>query len=126
MPNKSDKKYKSNSNSRYFDSSIILLTNIAHAIGVPGLIAVFFMWLIARYSTIEQKKQIIDTWILFKSTCSELKYTILVILFIICLFVIQQIYYSKRRSLDKEEINRLSEYKSKYQETAIGKNLHHT
>jgi len=88
-------------------------------------VVIVFLYLILK-STNEQQKQIVDTWILLKSDCVDQSIGIKIIFFMGVLFIIQQYYYIRKRKLDKTEIDRLSSLKSQYQETKIGKGLHHT
>lgn len=70
-----------------------------------------------------QKIAIIDHWVLFNNNSQSQSFTILVIILSVIIYVVQTTVFLKIRKLDREEIDRLSEYKRIYHELMIGKTL---
>jgi hypothetical protein len=109
-----------------FTSFALLISNIIHTIGILGTVVLVLIYLILFRSTENQQHEIVDKWILLKADCAGQNFGIKLILLLAAMFIIQQYYYVKKRKLDRLEIDRLSAIRNKYQESKLGKNLHHS
>lgn len=103
---------------------LIVITNIIHAIGIPGAIVAFFMFIILVWGTPDQKREIIDNWVLFKTACQNQMSAIIVVFATAIVMILQYTYFHNRKKLDKLEIERLSKTRTELQEYMIGKSLH--
>lgn len=97
------------------------MSDVVTRIGLPGFIVVFIAGFVTVYSSDKQKEDIINRWILFNNNSSIQSFTILVICLAVTVYIVEAYTFAKIRKLDREEINRLAEYKSKYQELMSGK-----
>jgi hypothetical protein len=93
--------------------------------GLTGAFLFFACGFVVVYASAEQKRAIIDLFILGHGI-KELYPTLLASLVFLALLMGQQYYYGKRiRRMDKE-LARLGEWKSNHQQSLISSPLHHS
>lgn len=93
--------------------------------GLAGAFLFFVCGFVVVYASAEQKKAIIDLFILGHGI-HELYPTLLASLVFLALLLGQQYYYERRiRRMDKELV-RLGEWKSNHQQSLISSPLHHS
>lgn len=137
MVSKKNKKYSSNKNKdiiikqfiNSFGESVIafigLIGEIVRTFGWSGVILTVYIYILLYFSTTKQKEEFIDIYFLGKGG-GQSHWIIIICLLVIVVFWAQQRYYKKQLKVKQDEIDRLSEWKTKHQEKAIDKNLHHT
>jgi hypothetical protein len=105
-------------------SSIMLLTNVIHKIGIPGGLLLVIIYLIIFSATLQQKQQLIDKWLLFKNNDNSQVFTYSVIIFAIIIYCIEMYTFHRIRKIDRTEIDFLANWKSNKQKEELGKALH--
>jgi len=99
-----------------------ILSKVFNDIGFTGFCVIFMTIMILFFSDKAQKKEIIDTWILFKSN-NNMTYAIIIIFALVILLIIQQAYYRGQFKLMKDRIDAMAEEKSKLQSLLANRNL---
>lgn len=112
-------------NSRYNQQPNIslfeVLGNIMNKVGVTGFLVLCLVIFIFKFSTTDQKVEIINTWILFKNPFGQ---NILIgtnLLFFISL-IFHNLHYKNKIEILKDRINEIVSEKRNLQETVL-KNL---
>jgi hypothetical protein len=94
-------------------------TKIVERIGITGFIVVFIASFIMLFATIEQKQELINTWLLFKG---DISYPAIIINFVLgILLFIQQVHYSKKNKLFEDRISELAAEKTDLQNKLLGR-----
>lgn len=93
--------------------------------GWPGALLLYVIYFVERNATSEQKRAMIDEYVLGKGINLQYPLIVLGALFILTFFA-QRIYYGKKLKLMKAELKRLGEWKTKHQEKQVGGPLHHS
>jgi len=93
--------------------------------GWPGLLLVYSMYFVQNNASLEQKRDIIDLYVLGKGIGQLYPLIVMGSLFTLTLFA-QRFYYRKQVKLMDEELQRLGKWKTEYQEKQIGAPLHHS
>lgn len=107
----------------FFVSNIVAV--IGDRFGLPGLAIAYGIYFVESNATAEQKRAIIDTYILLHGI--EVIYPVVVLAFISALlFGGQWYYYHRRLKVMKNELKRLGEWKTERQERQLGVSLHHS
>jgi hypothetical protein len=101
------------------------LALVVDRFGWPGAVLTFGFYFVQTHATIEQKHEIIDNYVLGKGFKGFYPYLILGGMFLLT-FAAQQKYWSRRVKVLKEEVDRLSKWKTDIQQSTIGADLHHT
>lgn len=101
----------------------LIATDTVARVGVPGFLVIFICFFVVSFASAEQKKEIIDRWVLLKNNSGNQLFTITVIIFAVVIYILEAITFSKLRKLDKAEIDRLSDYKRRYQELELNREL---
>jgi len=102
-----------------------VVDSVIDKFGWPGAVLLYVVYLIERHATEEQRRAIIDLYLLGKGV--QAVYPVLVIGGLFSLVAIaQRHYYRKRIKLMEAEIQRLGSEKSYAQESALGITLHHS
>ena len=83
------------------------------------------MYFVERNGSVEQKKDMIDMYILGRGVGHSYPLLVVGSLFTVTLFA-QRFYYRKHIKLRDEEVRRLGEWKTEHQEKQIGVPLHHS
>ena len=101
------------------------IVRIVEHFGWPGALLIVCWRFVESHGTIEQKREIIDRFILGKGVTGG--YPFLVMGGVFVLVVVAQYYFWQHRTkVLINEIERLSKWKSEHQEKKIGTDLHHT
>jgi len=119
--NKQSKKNLPNSGG--FSEVLLLCTDIVSRVGIPGFLVIAIVSFTIFFSSKDQKEQLIDRWLLLNNNSNLQTLTICVIVFSIIIYGILYYTFKRIRKLDREEIDRLSEYKTKYQELELNQKL---
>lgn len=96
------------------------LSILVKEVGLIGFVTVLFAFVFLTFSTIEQKQEFIDRFILLKPAQYNLN-CYLVLLFLIVIIVLGFIYYKSILKLKKGEIKRLGEEKERLQSLHLNK-----
>jgi len=100
-------------------------TAIIDRIGWPGFMFLLGYWFVVKNASEAQKAEIIDRYFLGKEIGTV--YPIIVMIVIFAVVVLGQHYtYRRRLKVKDNEIDRLSEWKSKHQQDRIPGPLHHS
>lgn len=99
-----------------------ILSKLFNDIGFTGFCVIIMTILVLFFSDKTQKREIIDTWILFKSD-NNMTYAIIIIFALVILLIIQQVYYRGQFKLMKDRIDAMADEKSKLQSLLGGGNL---
>jgi hypothetical protein len=114
-----------NGNRRGWATTIDGFVRLVEHFGWPGALVIIVSYFVQTNATIEQKQAIIDTYILGKGISGN--YPLLVMAGLGALLLLGQHYFWTRRTkVLVDEIERLSKWKSEYQEAKIGTELHHS
>lgn len=90
-----------------FTSFVMLITSVIHTIGVLGAVVAVVLYLILFKATLAQQQELVDRWILLKTDCQQQAFGVKLVLVLAAMFAVQQFYYTKKRRLDLQEIDRL-------------------
>lgn len=99
-----------------------ILSKLFNDVGFTGFCVIIMTILVLFFSDKTQKREIIDTWILFKSN-NNMTYAIIIIFALVILLIIQQVYYRGQFKLMKDRIDAMAEEKSKLQSFLANRNL---
>ncbi len=99
------------------------LAGLFKEIGLPGFIVVIITFIFLTFSSGTQKEEFIDKWILMKKVEETPFPFIFVVLILLFLIVFSWISCRRVHKLDKGEIKRLGEEKSRLQEDLLDKKL---
>jgi flagellar biosynthesis protein FlhB len=100
-----------------------LVGKVMDRVGIVGSICFVGSLFVFFYASIEQKQEIIDKWLLFKSSnCCPIN-TFVIIVFLIILFFFQRYHYDKIVRMNKLENERVSSERSKLQEIVLKSGL---
>lgn len=121
-------KYSSNEDDymKSLERSVQVIKSVAtifKAVGMHGFFVVVFTTFIFAFASLEQKRAIIDTYILFKPGEYNYYPVIFVTILLILMFIVIIIYQSQMLKMRKRENNRIGEEKSKLQEKELNKKL---
>jgi hypothetical protein len=97
----------------------------ATSIGWPGLLLALGFYFIDRYATIEQKREIIQKYVLGSRTGEIWPLMVSAGVFV-AIVLAQRHVYSRQLRVKDEEISRLAAWKTEHQESAIQGPLHTT
>jgi hypothetical protein len=108
----------------HFGSMFLLTcTDIVSRVGLPGFLMIAFVTFVFSFSSSRQKEEIIDKWVLFNNNTNSQTFAYTVVIFAVIIYLILTHTFIKLRALDRAEIDRLSEYKTRYQEEKLKGNL---
>lgn len=93
--------------------------------GWPGALLVFVAYFVEKYATLEQKREIINLYLLGRSASSLYSHLVLAGIFVSALLA-QRFYFRKKLKIKDEELTRLGLWKTEHQEKQIGAPLHHS
>jgi hypothetical protein len=93
--------------------------------GWPGALLVFVAYFVEKYATLEQKRELIDLYLLGRNANTFYAHLVLGGLFIAALLA-QRYYFRKKIKTKDEELTRLGLWKTEHQEKRIGATLHHS
>jgi hypothetical protein len=93
--------------------------------GWPGALLVFVAYFVEKNATLEQKRELIDLYLLGRNGSSLYTHLVLGAIFAGTLFA-QRFYFRKQLKTKDEELTRLGLWKTEHQEKQIGAPLHHT
>ncbi len=93
--------------------------------GWPGVLVIFVMHMIEFRATDEQRRALIDMYLLGRNIRSAYPIMVMGVIFLAVLFA-QRYYYRKQADLMESELERIGADKSAWQEKALGTRLHHT
>jgi hypothetical protein len=93
--------------------------------GWPGALLVFAGYFVEKYATLEQKRALIDLYLLGRNANTLYTHLVLGGLFLAALLA-QRYYFRKKLRLKDEELTRLGLWKTEHQEKQIGAPLHHS
>jgi len=93
--------------------------------GWPGALLVFIAYFVEKYATLEQKRDLIDLYLLGRNASSLYTHLVLGGIFVAALLA-QRHYFRKKLRIKDEELTRLGLWKTEHQEKQIGAPLHHT
>jgi hypothetical protein len=100
-----------------------LLTSIVKEVGIPGFIVVFLAVIFIIYGTSSQKTEFIDRFILLKGSIQDPNPAAFVVTFLVFILILGAIYHIRILDLERKEIERIGEEKSKLQEQLTQKRL---
>lgn len=102
-----------------------LVEAILDRFGWPGALLIYGIYFIEKNAMQDQKRAVIDLYLLGKGI--NLQYPLIILggVFILA-FLAQWRYYHRKFRLMKEEVRRLGEWKTKHQEQKVGGPLHHS
>lgn len=92
--------------------------------GWPGVLVGFVIWLVEHDATVEQRRAIIDLYVLGKGLQAVYPLVFMGGLFLL-VSLAQRYSYRKKLKLLEDEIQRIGGAKSAKQERALGTSLHH-
>ena len=98
---------------------------LADKFGVAGFFLIFCCFFVSYYASEEQKRRIIETYVLWKEPHPTGVFFIYIGVAVV-LFVAQNYYFRQQRRADRDEINRLSQWKSEQQAKALQQPTHST
>jgi|SRR5271156_512029 len=93
--------------------------------GWPGALLVFIAYFVEKYATLEQKRGLIDLYLLGRNASSLYTHLVLGGIFVAALLA-QRFYFRKKLKLKDDELTRLGVWKTEHQEKLIGTPLHHS
>lgn len=93
---------------------IVSLITLIKDIGLPGFLVSSFVLLIIGWGSTDQKREIIDRYVLFKSGSGHI-FCGAIIAGLVVIMTIGVYYYRKILSLERKEIERLSDWKTERQ-----------
>lgn len=99
-----------------------ILSKVFNDVGFTGFSVIFMTILVLFFSDKNQKREIIDTWILFKSP-NNMTFAIIIIFSLVILLIVQQVYYRGQMRLLKERNDYLATEKSTLHRKLTGKQL---
>jgi hypothetical protein len=102
-----------------------LIEAVLDRFGWPGALVIYGIYFLEKNATQEQKRALIDLYFLGKGINLQYPLVIMGVVFGLA-FLAQWGYYHKKMRLQKEEIKRLGEWKTKHQEQKVGAPLHHS
>lgn len=118
--NKPKKTEKSN------DSNIVFIRSLAsimNEVGIPGFLILIGSVVFLLFSTVAQKREFIDLFILLKNSSTNYIHPALVIVLLIITLVVISIFCKKNVNLYKAETKRIGLEKSDLQQLFIKKEL---
>ena len=96
-------------------------TRIVGKVGLTGFAVIYISGFIVTFASIEQKQQLIDTWLLFKG---EVNYpAVLINISILILLFIQRYHYKKEGKLQRDRIEELAKEKTLFQNKLLNTEL---
>ena len=93
--------------------------------GWPGALLVFAAYFVEKYATLEQKRELIDLYLLGRNASSLYVHLVEGALFVAALLA-QRYFFRKKIKLKDEELTRLGLWKTEHQEDQIEAPLHHS
>jgi len=96
------------------------------SIGLPGTFLVMVFYIVVRYASPEQKRDIIDMYVLWRGPHGNLLPVMVWSLAMVAIFVGQRHFYSKRINELGREVDRLGREKSALQEKLSPSPIHHS
>jgi hypothetical protein len=102
-----------------------LLGTIVERFGWPGAIALFGMYLVERYGTVAQKREIIDLYILGHGLPALWPIAIVSATCIVALLA-QKRYYDRKLTSVSKRLDEVASEKGRLQEQLVGKPLRHS
>jgi hypothetical protein len=93
--------------------------------GWPGALLVFVAYFVEKYATLEQKRDLINLYLLGRNASSLYSHIVLGGIFVSALLA-QRYYFRKKLQVKDEELTRLGLWKTEHQEKQIGAALHHS
>lgn len=118
------KKKSDESSSKWFAFAKVFET-LADKFGWPGVVLVFSMYFVEAHATIEQKRAIIDMYVLGHGISSLHAFIVMGGLFI-AVALAQGYWYKRKIRVMGAELTRIGGEKSEKQEKALGTPLHHS
>ena len=107
----------------YFDGVIALLIKclgiIFSFLGFPGVVVCIIWYFIEQHATLEQKRQIINRYILFEDAKPPFIVHYVSWLFFLVIILIQHKYWKKNHKIQKERIDELNRTNEKLQNRLI-------
>lgn len=94
----------------------IFLIEVAGRFGITGAGVLALIYLFFQYSTLEQKREFIDKFILLKTQGLGNSYVIYLGIFFVVLFIFQNYFFRKKDKLKNERIKELEEHIEKLEE----------
>jgi hypothetical protein len=101
-----------------------LLEAFVRKFGWPALVVVFGGWFIVQYASLEQKRELIDRYVLGKGIEAVYPIGLLAGLFVVVLYGQYRFYQAEVRAL-RDELARVGKEKSDLQEWLAGRSLNH-
>jgi hypothetical protein len=92
--------------------------------GWPGALLVFVAYFVEKYATLEEKRDLIELYLLGRNASSLYTHLVLGGIFIAAMLA-QRHYFRKQLKIKDEELTRLGLWKTEHQEKQIGAPLHH-
>jgi hypothetical protein len=102
-----------------------VITSLVDNIGLPGTLVFALLLVIHLWASPEQKREIIDIYILGKGIARLWPHVIMALFFVSCLLG-QRHYYLKKIKTMSKEIDRIGAEKSRLQEERAGRSLQHS
>lgn len=93
---------------------IVSLITLVKDIGLPGFLVSSFVLLIIGWGSTEQKREIIDRYVLFKSGSGHM-FCAAIIVSLLVTMTIGVYFFKKILTLERKEIKRLSDWKTEHQ-----------
>jgi predicted membrane protein len=100
------------------------VASLIKELGIPAFVVLFFTVVFFKVATIDQEKEFVDEFFLFKDVNKNPFPFSFVVVALILIIILLFVFYNKIIENQKQEIKRIAEEKSELQSRMAGKNLH--